>query len=337
MKILLVEDDSLISDWLIGTLSAHRYTVDAIADGAAGLDMALCWPYDLVILDWVLPSLDGPEVCRRLRAQGSHTPILMLTVKGASDDIVAGLDAGADDYLAKTGDASQLLARVRALLRRNQGVASPLLTWGELCLDPALTQVTCQQRPVACRPKEYELLELFMRYPQRLLTRSAIIDHLWPMDDTPVDGSVTNLIKDLRQRLKGAGLVANPIETVYGLGYRLRPAPQGDSEPLPSAPARLEGVMQQATQRFQTALEQRLKILESAIEAVENDHLSLQQRQLAQTEVHKLAGGLALFGYTQAAAVAEDLEALLSSSQQPPPLRELAQRLSDLKRSLTLP
>lgn len=336
MKILLVEDDSLISDWLTDTLSSHRYAVDAIADGAAGLDLALGWPYDLVILDWLLPSLSGLEVCRRLRAEGSHTPILMLTVKGANDDIVAGLDAGADDYISKSCDASQLLARVRALLRRNSPAAAPVLTWGELCLDPALTQVTYQGQAVACRPKEYELLELFFRHSQRLFTRSAIIDNLWPMDDTPVEGSVTNLIKDLRQRLKGAGLAASPIETVYGLGYRLKPDPGSDSASPKPTSARLEGVMQQATQRFRAALEQRLGVLDLAIQALEHDRLSPQQRQLAQAEVHKLAGGLGLFGYTQAAAAAEALEELLSGTQ-PPSLPQLSQHLSDLKRSLILP
>ncbi|MGB5971841.1 MAG: response regulator transcription factor, partial [Nodosilinea sp.] len=150
---------------------------------------------------------------------------------------------------------------MRALLRRNSSVATPLLEWGELCLDPALTQVTYQRHAVACRPKEYELLELFLRYPQRLLTRSAIIDHLWPVDDTPVEGSVTNLIKDLRQRLKQAGLTASLIETVHGLGYRLRPVPSVESQPTPPASAKLERVIEQATQRFQVSLEQRLSVL----------------------------------------------------------------------------
>ncbi|MBE9160423.1 response regulator [Nodosilinea sp. LEGE 06152] len=345
MKILLLEDDRPTSEFLTGTLVSHRYAVDAIADGATGLDLASRWPYDLLIIDRGLPSLDGLEVCRRLRAQGCRTPILMLTVRDSSDDIVAGLDAGADDYLAKGCDASQLLARVRALLRR--GNAAPVLGWGDLCLDPALTQVTYQGQPIPCRPKEYELLELFLRNPQRLLTRSAIIDHLWPMDDPPVEGSITNLMKDLRQRLKAAGLTNSPIETVYGLGYRLKPAPvekveaeanlvetkDSAAELVPATP-RLDLVMQQATQRFQVSLEQRLRLLEEAVQAVEAGTFSPQQRRVASTEAHKLAGGLGLFGYTQASEVAELIEQLLQLGQ-PSPL--LAQHLEDLKQSLTLP
>jgi DNA-binding response OmpR family regulator/HPt (histidine-containing phosphotransfer) domain-containing protein len=347
MKILLLEDDRSTSDFLADTLTTQRYAVDAIADGATGLDLASRWPYDLLILDRGLPSLDGLEVCRRLRAQGSRTPILMLTVRDSPDDIVAGLDAGADDYLAKGCDAAQLLARVRALLRR--GNAAPVLGWGDLCLDPALTQVTYQGQPIPCRPKEYELLELFLRNPQRLLTRSAIIDHLWPMDATPVEGSITNLIKDLRQRLKAAGMVLNPIETVYGLGYRLKLAPPekaeievevnsgetgGSAAELVSATPRLDLVMQQATQRFRASLEQRLRLLEAAVQAVEAGTFSPQQRRVASTEAHKLAGGLGLFGYTQASEVAELIEQLLQLGQ-PSPL--LAQHLENLKQSLTLP
>ncbi|PZV00141.1 MAG: two-component system response regulator [Leptolyngbya sp.] len=339
MKILLLEDDPSTSEFLSDILTSHRYAVDAIADGATGLDLASRWPYDLLIVDWLLPSLDGLEVCRRLRAQGSRTPILMLTVKATSADIVAGLDAGADDYLSKGCDAAQLLARVRALLRRSS-TAPPVLSWGELRLDPALTQVTYRQQPIACRPKEYELLELFLRQPQRMLTRSAIIDHLWPMADTPVEGSVTNLIKDLRQRLKAAGLVNSPIETVYGLGYRLKAAPADpplSGQPAAGSPApRLARVMQQATQRFQASLEQRLGVLDRAMQSLESGTFSPEQQQLATTEAHRLAGGLGLFGYAQAAEVAEAIELLLRSAPHPKLRPQLSHRLELLKRSLMI-
>ncbi|HSM81370.1 MAG TPA: response regulator [Nodosilinea sp.] len=358
MKILLLEDDQVASEFLADTLTTYHYAVDAIADGAAGLELASHWPYDLLIVDWQLPSVDGLEVCRRLRARGNYTPILMLTVRDAIDDIVAGLDAGADDYLAKSCDESQLLARVRALLRRSNRTPSPLLSWGELCLDPALTQVTYEQQPVPCRPKEYELLELFLRNPQRLLTRSAIIDHLWPMDDAPVEGSVTNLMKDLRQRLKAAGMAASPIETVYGLGYRLRLAPtaplppsadhapaptrgagQGKGPAQPSAGARLEQVMQQATRRFRDSLGQRLTVLEDTVQALEGGTFNSPMQQLARSEAHKLAGGLGLFGYGQAAEVAEAIEHLLSTSKlhQTHLAVQMAHRLEELKQSLSLP
>ncbi|TVQ13742.1 MAG: response regulator [Leptolyngbya sp. DLM2.Bin27] len=346
MKILLIEDDLSTSELLAHTLSKHRYAVDTIADGVAGLDLASRWPYDLIVVDWELPSLSGLEVCRRLRAEGNRIPILMLTVKASNDDIVAGLDAGADDYLAKTCEASQLLARVRALLRRCHQVTAPILCWGALCLDPALTQVTYQQRPIPCRPKEYELLELFLRHPQRLLTRSAIIDHLWPMDEAPVEGSVTNLMKDLRQRLKAAGLSPSPIETVYGLGYRLKVAPPPDpttaEPPEPVYPAmaatapRLAETVQLSTQRFQASLEQRLTVLEEAVQTLKQDTLDPQQWQLARLEAHKLAGGLGLFGYAQAATIAEAIEQQLQFAPAQQLLPELVQHLDSLKRSLAL-
>ena len=344
MKILLLEDDPPTREFLADTLTTHRYAVDAIADGATGFDLASRWPYDLLIVDWLLPNLDGLEVCRRLRALGSRTPILMLTVKATSEDIVAGLDAGADDYLTKTCDAPQLLARVRALLRRS-GTATPVLSWGRLCLDPALTQVTYDRQPIPCRPKEYELLELFLRSPQRLLTRSAIIDHLWPMADTPVEGSVTNLIKDLRQRLRAAGLTTSPIETVYGLGYRLKEAPQSALDPdgspaasgdLSLASPRLDQVIQRATQRFRASLEQRLAVLDGAIQALEAGTLSLPQRQRATLEAHQLAGGLGLFGYSQAAAVAEAIEELLRSAPPAQLQAQLGHQVALLKRSLVM-
>jgi DNA-binding response OmpR family regulator/HPt (histidine-containing phosphotransfer) domain-containing protein len=347
MKILLLEDDQSTSQFLADTLSSHHYAVDAIADGAAGLDMASRWHYDLLILDWVLPTLDGLEVCRRLRSQGNRTPILMLTVKDASDDIVAGLDAGADDYLPKSRDASQLLARVRALLRRSTSTSLPVLQWGELRLDPALAQVTYQQKIINCRPKEYELLELFLRNPQRLLTRSVIIDCLWPMDDTPVEGSVTNLIKDLRQRLKIAGLPASPIETVYGLGYRLKILPEdshstypaSDFGPASPASPNLNLTLQQAAQRFQTSLDQRLAILDDAVRLLQTGALTPPQQHGAWAEAHKLAGGLALFGYQQAEAAAEAIECLLKT--QPASDQQLAQELGqcvdELKQALAQP
>jgi DNA-binding response OmpR family regulator/HPt (histidine-containing phosphotransfer) domain-containing protein len=356
MKILLLEDDPPTSERLVTILSGHHYAVDAVADGAEGLDMAMQWPYDLLIVDWQLPSLHGIEVCRKLRQQGHCTPILMLTVRDANADIVAGLDAGADDYLAKSSDSSQLLARVRALLRRNQAVADPVLRWGALTLDPAQAQVSYQGQAISCRPKEYELLELFLRNPQRLLTRSAIIDHLWPMADTPVEGSVTNLIKDLRQRLKRAGVADSPIETVYGLGYRLRATAAGMAQdsnsltaleteasgsafPDPEAPLppRLAHALAGASERFQAALNQRLTMLDQTAEAWAAGILTPADCQRAFTEAHRLAGGLGMFGYGQAAAAAEEIEALLQSAAEadlPQMATQMQHHLSTLKQAL---
>jgi DNA-binding response OmpR family regulator/HPt (histidine-containing phosphotransfer) domain-containing protein len=355
MKILLVEDDEYTSQLIATTLFAHRYAVDVVADGAAALELATRWSYDLILLDVMLPQCNGIEVCRRLRAQGCETPILILTTKNANEDVVAGLDAGADDYVAKSCHSSQLLARVRALLRRRGTTASPILKWGPLCLNPALTQVTHNQQQLALRPKEYNLLELFLRHPQRVLSRSAIIDHLWAIDETPVEGSVTNLIKDLRQRLKAAGMNAELIETVYGLGYRLNPEPvENKTEKENAAIIKLsisenglalnqetrmqsgKTEIQKISERFRTSLEQRIAVLEQAEQALQAGSVSLEQRQTAQLEAHKLAGGLGTFGQSKASEVAQAIESVLEdyTSQEAELADQLAQLLQQLQQEL---
>lgn len=354
MKILLIEDDRYTCEMLSSFLAAHHYAVDAIADGSTGLDLAVQWNYDLILLDLMLPTLNGIEVCRRLRAQGCQTPILMLTVKDSNEDIIAGLDAGADDYVAKSCASSQLLARVRALLRRSgSALASPVLTWGLLCFDPASARVTYNQQEILLRPKEYSLLELFLRHPQRILSRSAIIDHLWPLEETPVEGSVTSLIKDLRQRLKIAGMEIDLIETVYGLGYRLKTAPLASQEMQqqaePQAPVSAVGpedgqgrsqrgmtAIQRIADRFQASLESRITVLEAAERSLQVGQFSLEQRNAARKEVHKLAGGLGTFGCAEASKVAQAMENLLDNQlpQQTQLANQFSQLLQELKQEL---
>jgi DNA-binding response OmpR family regulator/HPt (histidine-containing phosphotransfer) domain-containing protein len=348
MKVLLIEDDTDTSALLAAKLTTHRYAVDAVTDGSAGLELAARWHYDLILLDIVIPKLNGIEVCRQLRAQGCQTPILMLTIKDSNEDVVIGLDAGADDYVVKSCEESQLLARMRALLRRSGNpVASPTLRWGTLCLDPTLARVTYSNAEVALRPKEYSLLELFLRHPQRLFSRSAIIDQLWSIEETPVEGSVTTLIKDLRQRLKAAGMNIDLIETVYGLGYRLRPSPepqvsetadaitaQAQSHPSPQGIQKI----QQITERFQVSLGQRLSVLEETAQWLTTDSLSPQQQQTARTEAHKLAGGLGTFGCAGASDIARKIEQLLTTENLSPQLSsQFTQLLKDLQYALAQP
>ena len=226
MKILLVEDDLSTRELLVFHLTAARYTVEQAADGMTAKDLAAHWNYDLILLDLNIPRLDGMSLCRQLRGQGVSTPILMLTAQANDEDVITGLDAGADDYVTKPFEVSQVMARIRALLRRGaRATTIPSLVWGPLCLDPTLAQVTYGEQVVPLTPKEYSLLELFLRHPQRVFSRSTILDHLWTIDDSPTEGAVTNLVKDLRNRLKRSGVVENVIQTVYGLGYRLRDLP----------------------------------------------------------------------------------------------------------------
>lgn len=359
MKILFVEDDPHTREGIAAILNAHRYAVDVVADGEAGLEMALQWDYDLIILDLNLPKLHGIEVCRKLRTRSGQPPILVLTTREANEDVVAGLDAGADDYVTKSCNSDQLLARVRALLRRSSDLASaPILTWGHLCLNPSSAQVTYNQTVVPCRPKEYTLLELFLRSPQRLLSRSSIIDHLWSYDDAPVEGSVTTLVKDLRRRLKAAGLSEDPIETVYGLGYRLKPNPR-EALPPPAAPARpaaatqliaaatlkqaaeqrIKEVMQQVDAKFRASWAERLAVLETAAQALQAGDCTREQQQAALATVHKLVGGLGTFGYDRAAAVAETLEASLRQhlKQEAEWANQFTELLTELEQELSPP
>jgi DNA-binding response OmpR family regulator/HPt (histidine-containing phosphotransfer) domain-containing protein len=223
VKILLVEDDEPTAAALLTALKDDRHVVNLAADGQMGLSLAESYDYDLVVLDVLVPKLDGISICRQLRAQGQQMPILLLTAKDSQTDKILGLDAGADDYVVKPFDLEELRARIRALLRRSRSPFSSLLTWENLSLDPVANDVTYNHQPIALTPKEFGILELLLRNPHRVFSRSAIIDRLWGLEDSPAESAVTTHIKDLRQKLKSGGVVQDLIETVYGLGYRLKP------------------------------------------------------------------------------------------------------------------
>ncbi len=345
MKILLIEDDDITRELLAEELTAARYVVEQASDGELGLELASLWVYDLIVLDLQIPKLDGLNVCRQLRNRGITTPILILTAQDDQDDIVTGLDAGADDYVTKPFQVCQVLARIRALLRR--GAANdktPALNWGKLSLDPATTTVTYGGQAISLTPKEYSLLELFLRNPQRVFSRSTILDHLWTMDDYPTEGAVTNLVKDLRNRLKRNGIKETVIQTVYGLGYRLQdPAtipsdheekalPRPEAEDSPASKTTLGSI----AARFQNSIKQRVNVLEDAIRALQAGGINASQRKLAVEEAHRLAGGLGTFGYEDGSTSARKIEHLLQGDD--PLGREvisvLSQQLLALKQAI---
>lgn len=223
MKILLVEDNQYLAEILAQALTEQHYVVDIASDGQAGWELVTAFTYDLILLDVVLPKLDGISLCRRLRSQGHHMPILLLTAQDTSTNKVLGLDAGADDYVVKPFDLQELAARVRALLRRGNVALSPTLEWRGLRLDPSTYEVSYDGQLLHLTPKEYSLLELFLRNSRRVFSRSAILEHLWSsFEDPPEENTIKSHIKGLRQKLKTAGAPTDFIETIYGLGYRLK-------------------------------------------------------------------------------------------------------------------
>lgn len=223
MRILLVEDDPRLGSTLAEALRSLRYQVDWAEDGLLGWGYLESIAYDVIVLDIMIPHISGIELCRKLRLRGTQTPILMLTAKDASQDKVLALDSGADDYVVKPFDLEELTARIRALLRRGVNPLSKTLCWGELELNPNTYEVFYQQRPILLTPKEYQLLELFVKKPQQVLSRSQILDQLWSFDDPPGEEVVKVHVKDIRKKLRNAGASPDFIETVYGLGYRLKP------------------------------------------------------------------------------------------------------------------
>lgn len=222
MRILLVEDDSSLAEVFTEALSDQLYVVDLVGDGETAWLQAQLLDYDLIILDVMLPKLNGISVCQRLREQGDRTPVLMLTGRDTTADKVMGLDAGADDYMVKPVDLLEFLARVRALLRRVNPHSAVTLDWGELHLDPSTYEVTYKGKPLHLTPKEHSLLELLLRNGRRVLSRSVIIEHLWSFDDSPEEETVKAHIKTLRQKLRSAGAPSDIIETVRSVGYRLK-------------------------------------------------------------------------------------------------------------------
>lgn len=224
MRILLVEDDFDIADALHEALTAQRYTVDHTSDGLDALNFLEVYDYNAIVLDVMLPGIDGITLCQRLRQQGNLTPVLMLTARDTSQDKVAGLDVGADDYVVKPFDLDELLARVRALLRRGADRSTPLLTWERLCLNPTTMDVHYADEQLSLTPKEYSLMELFLRQPDRIFSRGVILENVWSLqDDIPSEDTVKAHIRGLRKKLKAAGAPAQLIDTVYGVGYRLNP------------------------------------------------------------------------------------------------------------------
>jgi two-component system, OmpR family, response regulator MprA len=222
-RLLVVDDDEHLLAALRRALAFEGYDVVVAASGESGLRAAREQPPDLVVLDVALPGIDGFEVCRRLRA-ASDVPILMLTARDEVTDRVTGLDAGADDYLVKPFAVDELLARVRALLRRRSPTATSELRLGDLTLNPTTRMVLRGSRELALTPKEFDLLQLFLQHPRQVLTREVLFERIWGYDFDGESNVLDVYVGHLRSKLE-AGREPRLLHTVRGVGYVLREAP----------------------------------------------------------------------------------------------------------------
>lgn len=343
VKVLLVEDDRALAEVVHQALTRQHYQVDLAADGREGWELAEAFEYDLMLLDVVLPQLDGLNFCRQRREQGDRTPILLLTSRDGSPDKVAGLDAGADDYLVKPFDIDELLARIRALLRRTGEAQTPAIQWGALQLDPSRCQVTYGGKFLKLTAKEYELLELFLRNPHRIFSQSALLDRLWSFDEPPSENAVRTQIKTLRKKLKRAG-AKDIFETIYGLGYRLKgdEQAQGDrgkqgeveTETEPHSSSAISPAIAQVWERHRARYCDRIAVLEEAISLLASHPLSPELRDRAMREAHTLAGSLGSFGFQTASEKSRAIERLLQAESPRSHFPQLSTLVTALRQDL---
>ena len=332
MKILLVEDDTITVNLLTRALNSQSYNVNTAGDGETALQLAQAYDYDLIVLDVLIPKLDGISLCRELRSSGCQMPILLLTALDSRSNLVQGLEAGADDYMVKPFNIEELMARIRALLRRGKAtLSSTKLTWEKLQVSPDTTEVTYAEKVLHLTPKEYRLLELFLRNPQRIFSRSAILDRIWSAGEFPQEEAVTAHIKGLRHKLKAAGMSVDLVETVYGLGYRLKSLPEEiENQKVAGEMAETASESSESIRELNND-ERRLKVLtvvaeiraklranfiekvavfDRAIAQIQTRTLEEELRREAQAQAHKLVGSLGTLGLPQGSEVARKLEHL---------------------------
>ena len=324
MKILLVEDDQSIASILRKALTAHNYQIETVNDGQTGLEFVKAFDYDLLLVDVMLPRLDGISLCQQLRLEGYQMPILMLTANDSTKTRVMSLDVGADDYVIKPFETNELIARIRALLRRGREVLPTVLTWENLHLNFNTREVTYDSKLLRLTPKEYSLLELFLRNPCRIFSRSTLLDRIWLSSEIPGEEAVTTQIKGLRQKLKAVGITADLIETVYGFGYRLnkknKPTRgQGKVKPAEEqtekhiAQAKVMAVVTTMWEEYKGSLNEKFDLFEQVLAHSPTETLDTQLLSEAQTEAHRLAGSLGCYGLLEGSKVARQMELWLQT------------------------
>lgn len=341
MKILIVDDDELLVEQLNHLLTSQNYAVDTAIDGEMGWQLIQAYSYDLILLDVMLPKLDGIGFCQRLRQHNNPVLVLLMTARDTTTDKLMGLDSGADDYVVKPLDIQELMARVRALLRRGKVALSPVLNCGDLQLDPSTKTITYKKQKLPLSRKEYMLLELFLRHQHRVFSRGEIIDHLWAATEAPPsEDTVKTHIKTIRRKLEAAG-ASNWLETIYGQGYRINPIylkpEETESGSIAAKLQKFNQVTAAIWQRTRETSLQRLSYLEQAATDLQRGNLEETQQQAAIANAHQLAGSLGTFGYPMASQYAKQIESLLRSSIAPAVLVEQMVPLLALLRQIIDP
>ncbi|MGH7999044.1 MAG: response regulator, partial [Brasilonema sp.] len=358
MKILVVEDDNLNALLLEKVLKGYKYQIEIANDGQSGLELAKMFDYDLLLLDVMLPKMDGINLCRQLRLEGYQVPILMMTAIDSTNLRVMGIEVGADDFLVKPIEISELVARIRALQRRGRVMTSIVLSWENLQLDTNIREITYNGKTLHLTPKEYGLLELLLRNPRKIFSRSALLDSVWSLSEYPGEEAVTTQIKGLRQKLKAVGMTKDLIETVYGLGYRLRENEKGTSEQESHKHSRHKSIsntqllekrkveaevrvmLKKIWEEFREShLGERLELFEQVLAHFSTGNRNNQLLEQAQTQAHRLAGTLGCYGLHQGSEIAKEIEVslrALSIEKQPPvpQLEQLQRLITSLKKIL---
>lgn len=328
MKILCVEDDQGLAELLQMILVQQHYQFEVATDGIMAWDLVETYPYDLILLDLVLPGLDGIRFCQKLRAKNSpvpnpnrDTPILLMTALDEVANKVMGLDAGADDYVVKPFIVEELLARIRALLRRNKVMRSPILTYDDLALNPNSCQVTYKTNPVPLTSKEYQLLELFLCNPDQIFNPTRLLDRLWTAEECPSEGAIRSHIKSLRKKLKQMGS-KDIVETIYRLGYRLKRQEGNDNFPttvtdstISSVPAKIAPGLGEVWLECRQSYLARFAIIQDVIRYLEENRLTPAQQQKAEIEAHTLTGSLGSFGLEEASLIARQIQQVLKQKK----------------------
>jgi DNA-binding response OmpR family regulator/HPt (histidine-containing phosphotransfer) domain-containing protein len=342
MRILVIEDDAILLNLLTHQLSEHHYAIDGASDGKTGWDYASTYKYDLIILDVLLPLIDGISLCHKLRKTGYTIPVLMLTSQDTSTAKIMGLDAGADDYMIKPFDGAELIARIRALLRRGSSNPLPIITWGDLWLNSNSHEVSYAGNILDLTAKEYGLLEMMLRESQHVFSKDEILESLWSSEEFPVDATVRSHMRRLRHKLTAVGAPPDLIATSHGRGYYLKPwtavaelAPSATTERLaitdPTAevvsPANITSqeisqpdeadrkrqiqywdLLNHTWQSNRSNCLNRVQQIRAAISQLQSNSLTAQTQADAYRAAHNLVGTLGTFGMTLAMDLSRMLE-----------------------------